>query len=220
MRRSLSAFRCSAIPGCGSACESPCPWCGLGHAGFESVSDGHVLEIPGLVSGWESGFSVTVSVLELRLIWRIRSPRVWLSKDRHGGMPSLLVWSMPLFFSKAIRCFTPTGCCLEKDGSGKLDKACSAGEIEGTNVLDGTIVTSSDSNGLSGDSSSCSEAKVAAVTVEDDRSSCKVASTVGREVQFFVNYGKGSMVVQDYAVCGTRFVNRTAPCWHAEWETG
>ena len=38
--------------------------------------------------------------LELRLIWRIRSPRVWLSEDRHGFMPSMLVWGMPLFSAK------------------------------------------------------------------------------------------------------------------------
>ena len=88
-----------------------------------------------------------------------------------------------------------------KDGSGKLGKAGSVDEIEGTNVLDGTIVTSSDSKGLSCDSRSSSEAKVAAVIVEDDRSSCNVASTVRdggekvMEFQFFVNCGKGSMVV-------------------------
>ena len=37
------------------------PSSGLAHAGFENVSDGHVLEIPGPGAGWESEFSVTES---------------------------------------------------------------------------------------------------------------------------------------------------------------
>ena len=129
-----------------------------------------------------------------------------------------------------------------KDGSEKLGKACSAGEIEGTNVVLGlvlevTIVTCGNSN-------SCSDAsKGAAVIVEpDDCSSCNVASTVGdvskeeREVQFFVIHGKGSMVVRctidlmvsqclNWEVKIMRCVvlglsNRTAHCWQAVWRTG
>ena len=70
-------------------------------------------------------------------------------------------------------------------------------------MLGGTVATSSDLNGLPGVSiSNCSEAyKGAAVIFEpDDCSSCNGVSTVGDgsekewEMQFFVNYGKGSMV--------------------------
>ena len=129
------------------------PSSGLAHAGFENVSDGQV-----------SGFAADSENQE---------PRVRLCKDRYGGIPTLLVLGMPLVFSK--RYFTPTGCCLEKTVLENLAKLVFAGEIEGNNVvwgsvLDGNIASSSHLNGLLGDSSSyCSEASEgAAVIVEPD----------------------------------------------------
>ena len=147
------------------ACERPCSWCGsalvgLSHAGFENVSDGNVLEIPGPSAGWESEFSATVSELlvsgfaaDLKNL-ESKSPVV------HVGIGHASSFQQTLFQADSM-----------------FGKACSAGEIEGNNVvwgsvLDGTIATSSDLNGLSGDSSSC-------CSEPDDCSSCNVASTVG-----------------------------------------
>ena len=123
-------------------------------------------------------------------------------------MPTLLGLGMSLAFSN---CGFKLSGFVGNVFPGKLVGASSAGEIEGNDVVcgsvtDGTFVISSDINGLLDVSSgSCIEVcKSAAVVKPDDchGSSCNVASTVVVEVkrkekiQFFVNYGKGSAVVR------------------------
>ena len=184
----------------------------LAHAGFENVSDGRVLEIPGPGARWESEFSVTEPA----------SPIAGMESDLEHQMSAIQVEpaacakvdAIKIFGSQAVAargcarqvrryaqpvgtghsfifqpCFLPTGCCLVK----------TVLEILAQLVRLRATALSLASSDLNGDSSSCSEAFDAAgiIVAPDESSNCNAASTVGDEsVQFFVNYGKGSTVVR------------------------
>ena len=178
---------------------------GLAHAGFENVSDGHVLEIPGPGTGWESEFSVTEPELPIagmesdveHQMSAIQSPGIGFQVEpaafakvesqavASGCARQVRRYAQPdgtrHAFSFQQNLFPAHWMLFSKDGSGKLG---TAGETEGIHV----VLTSSD---LNGDSSSCSEASEAAaiIVAPDESSNCNVASTVGDEsVQFFKNW--------------------------------
>ena len=83
------------------------------HAGFENVSGGYVMEIPGPGAGWESEFSAKVSeLLASGFVTGVPESSCARTGTDTCKRPIQLCEGMPLVFSK--RCFKLTGCCLEK----------------------------------------------------------------------------------------------------------